>query len=169
MQRHGFSKTLIKDGQEVCNSTWMEVWKIKMLTHEARKSTPTGLGNCRKLRECKSAANTVCKTKSFKFHTTTFKAEHYEQRDIEHYDLQRDIEKVLPTVEASDIRLQLCKKPTLIHHKNLLAKIGKKIPFHFPLNNNKEKKRTCWRKAECWDPITHESIGTCNNMSDWCK
>lgn len=40
--------------------------------------------------------------------------------DIE-LDLLRDIEKVLPNVEASDIRLQLCKKPTLIHHKNLLA------------------------------------------------
>lgn len=116
----------------------MQVWKIKMPTHEARKSTPTGLGNCRKLRECKSAANTVCKTKSFIFHTPTFKAEHYEERDIEYYDLQRNIEKVLPTVEASDIRLQLCKKPTLIiHHKNLLAK---KIPFLFPLNNNNNNK-----------------------------
>lgn len=111
-------------------------------THEARKSTPTGLGNCRKLRECKSAANTVCKNQ--KFQTTSFKAEHYEQRerktvliDIEH-DLQRDIEKVLPTVEASDIRLQLCKKPTLIHHKNLLAKIGKKIPFLLIIRRKKD-------------------------------
>lgn len=33
----------------------------RSLTYEARKSTPAGLGSCRKLRECKSVANTVCK------------------------------------------------------------------------------------------------------------
>lgn len=31
-----------------------------VLTHDARKSTPAGLGSCKKLRECKSVANTVC-------------------------------------------------------------------------------------------------------------
>ena len=30
------------------------------MTYEARKSTPTDLGSCRKVRECKSVAKTVC-------------------------------------------------------------------------------------------------------------
>ena len=30
------------------------------MTYEAQKSTPTDLGSCRKVRECKSVAKTVC-------------------------------------------------------------------------------------------------------------
>lgn len=33
---------------------------VNGLTYDARKSTPTGLGSCRKLRECKSVPKIVC-------------------------------------------------------------------------------------------------------------
>ena len=37
----------------------------KILTYEARKSTPTDLGSCKKVRECKSVAKTICTKQEF--------------------------------------------------------------------------------------------------------
>lgn len=41
-------------------------------TYEARKSTPTGLGSRRKLRDCKSDAKTACKFSKRSILTTNY-------------------------------------------------------------------------------------------------
>lgn len=79
-------------------------------------------------------------------------------------NLPKDIEKDHPIVEASYIHHQLCKKPVAKYASLTNQETMKKCVLWLEILMNKfltpYEYATCCKKAECWAPITHESIGT---------